>query len=189
MDIPLHLYPAPDWVMQLALGVGVITATASIWAIARRAIIAGKTPVNAWVGYSTTFAWLLFRPLDPVLYVVIPVFHSLQYLPFVYRFKWNQFDDQTTDKRLLKIRFALFTFTGIILGIAGFIAVPYVLDKLAPYPRDIFGPSLFAAIFLLAINIHHYFIDNVLWRKENPDVSRYLFGNKPAPTPPAQPTA
>jgi hypothetical protein len=25
------------------------------------------------------------------------------------------------------------------------------------------------------INIHHYFIDNVIWRRDNEDVRKYLF--------------
>jgi len=30
-------------------------------------------------------------------------------------------------------------------------------------------------MFWVFINIHHYFIDNVIWRRENTDVSKYLF--------------
>jgi len=26
------------------------------------------------------------------------------------------------------------------------------------------------------VNVHHYFTDNVIWRSQNPETRRYLFG-------------
>jgi hypothetical protein len=31
-------------------------------------------------------------------------------------------------------------------------------------------------MFWIFINVHHYFLDNVMWRRENPDTGKYLFG-------------
>ena len=39
----------------------------------------------------------------------------------------------------------------------------------------LFGPAVFVFIFVMWINIHHYFIDNVIWRRDNEDVRKYLF--------------
>ena len=44
----------------------------------------------------------------------------------------------------------------------------------APNKRA-FGPSLFLFMFYIFINIHHYFLDNVMWRRGNPDVQQYIF--------------
>ena len=30
-------------------------------------------------------------------------------------------------------------------------------------------------LILLFINVHHYFLDSVMWRRENPDTRRFLF--------------
>ena len=35
--------------------------------------------------------------------------------------------------------------------------------------------AVFVFIFVMWINIHHYFIDNVIWRRDNEDVRKYLF--------------
>lgn len=31
------------------------------------------------------------------------------------------------------------------------------------------------ALFWVFINVHHYLLDTVMWRKGNPDVKRHLF--------------
>jgi hypothetical protein len=35
------------------------------------------------------------------------------------------------------------------------------------------GPTPFCAAFFVVVNIHHYFMDAVIWRRDNPD-TRYL---------------
>ena len=34
---------------------------------------------------------------------------------------------------------------------------------------------MFLFVFWIFINVHHYFLDNVMWRRENPDTKKYLF--------------
>ena len=44
--------------------------------------------------------------------------------------------------------------------------------------RWLYGPVVdFLFIGWTFINIHHYFIDNVIWRRDNPEARRYLFGS------------
>ena len=38
------------------------------------------------------------------------------------------------------------------------------------------GMFFFFTAAMLFINIHHYFIDNVLWRFKDPQVRKYLLG-------------
>jgi len=35
-------------------------------------------------------------------------------------------------------------------------------------------------VFWTFINVHHYVIDNVIWRADNPETRAHLFGPKPA---------
>ena len=53
--------------------------------------------------------------------------------------------------------------------------LPRSFDSFMPYDRHLLGPSLFLFAFYIFINIHHYFLDNVMWRRGNPDVQQYLF--------------
>ncbi|WP_287319238.1 hypothetical protein [Mesorhizobium sp.] len=68
-----------------------------------------------------------------------------------------------------------FIIVGGILGILGFWLVPIALSVLVPYNKEVFGSSLFLFIARIFINVHHYFLDNVMWRRGNPEVSKYLF--------------
>ena len=68
-----------------------------------------------------------------------------------------------------------FLVMGGILGAAGFWWAPITVDALSGYDQAVFGATLFLFIGWTFINIHHYFIDNVIWRRDNPEARRYLF--------------
>jgi hypothetical protein len=73
------------------------------------------------------------------------------------------------------MRFAKFVGGGLVLGWVGFMGLRLLFHvSLSPYPA-VFGPTVFVFIFVMCINIHHYFIDNVIWRRDNEDVRKYLF--------------
>jgi hypothetical protein len=74
-------------------------------------------------------------------------------------------------------RFAKFVAMGLLLGWIGFMGLPSVFQASLAPDVNVWGPSVFVFIFVLWINIHHYFIDNVIWRRDNEDVRRYLFTN------------
>lgn len=112
-----------------------------------------------------------FRQPDFFAYVV-PFFHSLQYLAFVYR----------VERARPSIRESAGRATALVLGLAltgwlAFEAVPGNLD-MGMDATNVFGFSFCLVAFNLFLNIHHYFIDNVLWRvREDPQVRQALFSD------------
>jgi hypothetical protein len=64
----------------------------------------------------------------------------------------------------------------MLLGYLGFVGLPYLFDAAFSYDQHVFGPALFAFLFNIFINIHHYFLDNVMWRRGNPDIQKHVFG-------------
>jgi hypothetical protein len=66
----------------------------------------------------------------------------------------------------------------MLLGFLGFWWIPQKLDTWIGYDETLFGPTLFLFVFWLFINVHHYFLDSVMWRAENPEVRRNLFAPK-----------
>src|SRR5262249_28387798 len=76
------------------------------------------------------------------------------------------------------LRFGLFLALGVLFGWLGFWAVPKWLNGAVAYDHKIFGQSVFLFVFWIFINVHHYFLDNVMWRRENPETRRFLFGAK-----------
>lgn len=169
-----------------------IVAQAVMWASSVLAVAvlavryASRKPVawNGLVAYAASlYPWLLLR--DPVMLLWIPLFHSLQYQAVVWRYQANLVRGHTASRLGRALRLGLFVGLGLGLGYLGFWAAPAWLGTHVPYDRAVFGDSLFFFIFWIFINVHHYFLDTVMWRKGNPDVAEHLFGAPPAATQPA----
>jgi hypothetical protein len=126
-----------------------------------------KFSFNGVIGYfCAVYLWMGFANIDPAFFVVVPAFHSMQYFPFVYRFKASEHH----GRKIPLIKFAVI---GIVLGGIFMHYLPEYLDNLT---FDFgYQQSFYLASFLLFINIHHYFIDHAFWRKENPAVQTFLF--------------
>jgi hypothetical protein len=113
----------------------------------------------------------------------------MQYLTVVWRYQLNYEKAQlgSEDYRkgsLLRAVFganpaghmAAFVLTGATLGFLAFWAIPVLADAIVPYDRQAIAGFLFLFTFWIFINVHHYFLDSVMWRRENPDTRLYLFG-------------
>jgi magnesium-transporting ATPase (P-type) len=79
--------------------------------------------------------------------------------------------------------FAAFFLTAVVLGAVLFGLAPSALDILnangflptgLSYDSAVFGTTLYLFFFTVFVNIHHYFIDNVIWKRDNPFVRRHL---------------
>ena len=65
----------------------------------------------------------------------------------------------------------------MIGGALYFNIVPKLLDKNIPQDALIFGATFWVLVFDLFINLHHYVIDNAIWRSDNPHLKKFLFLN------------
>ncbi|MEO8558508.1 MAG: hypothetical protein ABI439_05555 [Rhodospirillales bacterium] len=159
----------------LAYGAGIFTAGMLIL----KAIKGQRPPLNGSIAYLVSlYLWLWFVRINPFFLLIIPAFHSLQYMVVVWRYRLNKLGDQTATGTAAKSpwRHIGFATVAIVLGFIGFWGAPWVLDDAVLYDRSVFGSTLFLFMFWIFINIHHYFLDNVMWRRENPDTGKYLFG-------------
>lgn len=181
--IPYTRFDLPDWTFPASAAVAVVTGIATLLAFARRAAPSG--PGIAWNGVVaylvTLYAWMIFARLNPLFLLIIPAFHSLQYLVVVWRYQLNLAGAGSGDARAATGRSPLLSLAGFFLvamalGFLAFWGLPGVLDATVPYDRSLFPGTLFVFAFWIFINVHHYFLDTVMWRKGNPDVARHLFG-------------
>jgi hypothetical protein len=97
----------------------------------------------------------------------------------VWKYKSNQ-AKRAEDQKDARRNFYLFLYIGVILGGMGFYVLPTLLDRTVSYDNDIFGVQVFYFAFHVFINVHHYFIDNVIWRADNQNMRKYLFESDPA---------
>lgn len=181
--------PVPGGLAAVAAVIGLASTlwTAVVLARAWREMASRQPqrslPVAGLVAYVVTlYLWTVFAAADPTYLLMIPFFHSLQYLTVVWRYKLNEW--RADGRPVGMARPMRFLGVGLVMGAAGFWWVPVGLEALRTGMIDFDpkGPALALACFWLFINVHHYLIDNVLWRKDNPNVDRYLFGRM-APSP------
>ena len=109
---------------------------------------------------------------QPQLFVVIALFHSLQYFPFVARVESTRY-----HKEHRPYPFARLAGFFLLMAAFGYLSFEYVPNRLdlETNAASQFGLGFFIIAIVAYINIHHYFIDNVLWRFKNKEVRELLF--------------
>ncbi len=192
-SLSYYTFDIPDPVFHVAAAVATITTALVLASFVTRCLPGEKgargVPFNGVVAYLTSiYLWLVFVRVNPLFLLIVPAFHSLQYLAVVARYQRNLEAGRPDGfaapagrpfgryfRSLAGYRMALFGCAALALGYMGFWGVPNVLDDLVHYDRAVFGASLFMFMSWIFINVHHYFIDNVIWKSSNPDVREHLF--------------
>jgi hypothetical protein len=138
-------------------------------------------PARALVAWVSLFVWYAVMARDPKAIFWIQIAHALQYLAFPIRVEINRTAAETPDRAHVVRHMAAY---GVIL-----LGVSYVMAKVLPGPAmsavaRVFGEEpgkVTPVLFLMFLNIHHYFTDGVIWKLGNPNVRRQLFAHVPAP--------
>ena len=185
--ITYYLIDVPEAVRSAMLGLVAVSALVVGYDALRKWRAEGALPFNGLVAYAATvYAWVLIGRFDPVLLLVVPLFHAVQYLSVVWRYRLNVEEARlrarppSADRGSAPFRgawfgLARFAVVGALLGAAAFWGAPAAVDHLAGYDRALFGATLFFFIGWTFVGIHHAVMDNVIWRRENPEARRYLF--------------
>jgi hypothetical protein len=133
--------------------------------------VAGRLPsANMLVPFIALYVWWMPQTRQyEFFFILVPLFHALQYLPFVYRIE---------ERRLrgLSHPHVRATVLGIAIVASGWLAFEFVPNAVDETLGTLQGWNMFfffTAAYLF-INIHHYFIDNVIWRLRDPEVRGYL---------------
>jgi hypothetical protein len=162
-------------VVFLATAVVLAVVLLDKWRRERRLPIA--TPLVAFV--CSVWVWSVYSSADPLVVYAIPALHSLQYLYFVWLLKGSEAREREGPpwfERAAGARLGMLAVGALGLGWVLFHGAPSVLDDLLVPRRsrltDMGATPYFAALFAL-VNIHHYVMDAVIWRRDNP-ATRYL---------------
>lgn len=175
-DIPAVYLTVAGWTAVLSSCLALL-ALLWAWLYEKK----GITPSGV-IGYaSASYFWVMLPHVHPQFFFFIPLFHSLQYLPFVYKIKKSEFlqeadlhmEGHGQSGRYTKL--VMFVFAGIALGALFMDLIPAAMDKTIASDWIHFSRYYFIICFLLFINIHHFFIDSAFWRRDNKAVQQYLF--------------
>lgn len=174
----------PPWLetaCAILFGATALAATAMLWTKWR--LDRTRPPIAAATGLIVSlWVWMVFSRAEPLLYYAIPALHSLQYLYFVWLVRRNEAAEQEAQLRgTVPQRLGMLAVMSVALGWILLKGTPSFLDEIlvpvsvAGSPLAPLGPSPYLACFVAVVNIHHYAMDAVLWRRDNPDM-RHLLG-------------
>lgn len=142
-----------------------------------------KPSLAALISFIAAYVWFIPLFYNPLFFPCIAFFHSLQYLPFVYAVRRNKIESEleksNPENRMMIycIRHYGYLFLSVVLGAIFFYFLPNYLNQMRFFDFDVLG-TLMMFYFVIFLNIHHYFIDNVIWKKNNEQMQKYLFQQK-----------
>ena len=179
-------FALPVWSVALAVGLAIGTTATAFYAIWRTHAAKGVLPWNGLIAYGVSlYLWLAFVKINPLWLLLTPALHSLQYLAVVWRFETNfavarysasDNDPTSSGKPKIAKHLLVFVLIGTGVGFIGFWGAPLVMTTIAQSPTEALGIGIYLFCAWIFINVHHYFMDNVMWRRDNPDTKKYLFG-------------
>lgn len=174
----------PAWLERAALvvfGASIVAVLVALSVRARRREPA--LPPGPLVGFLVSvWCWTIASSWDPVMVYLIPALHSAQYLYFVALRERNRArasEGPPTFGRPASVKLGVLALSAVALGWLLFRGGPAALDALlVPRGRGVDHGALGATPYLAAcfafVNLHHYFMDHALWRRDDPE-ARYLF--------------
>ncbi len=172
----------PGYFLSVAYGSAAITFLAALFVCTRKYIQTGVRPAtSAMVSFVAIYLWYIPSFDHPHFAFMIPFFHSLQYMLFVVGMKKNQAASEAAlansgpvQRAVFLRKFWGFLLLAAVLGAIAFEGMPRLLDNFAPLSPEVFGFTYWMFVFSLFLNLHHYFIDNVIWRGDNENLRQHL---------------
>lgn len=127
-------------------------------------------PAPAVVAWIAMFIWWMPFARSTTFFVfAVPFFHGLQYLPFYKKVIDARYRDPAVTSRSFNFYFLFLVLAGFIMFHIGPEAVDYLRES-----ENRMQMTYWVAGFALFINIHHFFIDNAIWRLRDPKVRKWL---------------
>ncbi len=137
-------------------------------------------PFSASMALIAIYVWYIPANHHPHYFLMIPFFHSLQYLLFSTTLAKNkakdissQLKDEKEQRKEFLKRITFFLGMTLLTGFLAWDFIPKTMDKYIE-THPLLGVTLFMFCFQIFLNVHHYFIDNVIWRRDNEQMKKYL---------------
>ena len=133
-----------------------------------------RIPINAITPWAASFFWYYLVTQYHYVYgiaVVVQVAHALQYLSFTNRIERNLQLAKHPQANVVKP--VLLMLVLIVCGYLVFIVPSFVIVANNWSLHLLFAFNL----LVIAVNIHHYFVDGEIWKLRNPEMRRTLFAH------------
>lgn len=169
------------WQLVIALSIFMYAGGIHLVLSAYRRYLDGgeRLPIILPIVAGAQYVWFVVGNLSPSFYVFVPAFHSLQYLLIAWVMELKENRSGRTAGQITVVWSAV-----NFLGGAGlFWALPNACHSFG-VPLD-----LALAVLIAGIQIHHFFVDGVIWKLRNPRVANPLTVGLALTAPAAQRTA
>ncbi len=179
-DVLYTSLPHPEGLDRLTLSLFALSALSLAVMLVQKVRREGRLPPLAPLSglLVTVWLWTAFSRVDPLFAYVIPALHSIQYLYFVWLLRRNEARTRSGAPEFRSVARSLATlaFGAVALGWLLFRGIPGFLDELLVLidPIDPLGTTPYLAAIGTCVNLHHYFMDWVIWRRENPEIRHLL---------------
>lgn len=172
-DFPYYVPPLPTWIAPLGEMIALASIIPLIWIFLKRKKNGTNDIPSAMMGVFVRYVWLLPTLRHPQFIFFIPLFHSLQYLVFAGNVAAN-IEKEKNHENFLSRAFLRWWGMSFVLAALFFEIIPKTLDSNLTVSNELNTTHFFLIIFVVIINIHHFFIDSDLWRREVNLVRPYL---------------
>ncbi len=173
----------PLWLERLThvvfLATAIVLAVVLVRKVRREGRLPILTPLTALL--CSVWSWSIYSSADPLVVYAIPALHSVQYLYFVWLLRRSEAREREGPpwfETSARTRLGLLAVSALGLGWLLFHGAPTFFDDSMVPRRARFalplGPTPWFAAIYTFVNIHHFLMDSVIWRRDNPE-TRYLF--------------
>ena len=162
----------PAWVGVAGLVVLAATAVRLVLAFAPRLREGRRVSRIAGASFLSIYAWGLPLILFPNVFHAfrdvpfVAALHSLQYLVFVLALRLSR-EPESPRAPAPWLTVGLSLLAVVAVGDVVARIIPNWLDRTMVYDRAALGVGFFFSASTLFVNIHHFFIDSVVWRGDN----------------------
>ena len=159
---PLAVPASGCLLAALLLGLGIFVLGKNFWEHRQLPSANFLVPLLAFLVW-----WIPVLPQREFYFMLVPFFHSLQYLAFASRVEGKSMEGFSEWR--VALRLCLY----FVIGVFAFEALPEFLT--ASFPGDFSQSALFFPIaVVIFINVHHYFLDSAIWKFQSPEVKDAL---------------
>lgn len=133
-----------------------------------------KPSVHFLIPWVALYVWWVPVGNLPEFYLLmVPFFHSLQYLPFAMRVE----SQKIPKNKFFDLHVSIKVLILLLVGFLSFEFLPAVLDKHFQTNNNQMA-WFFTTTIVLFINIHHFFIDSVVWKFKDDEIKKSLLYSK-----------
>jgi hypothetical protein len=142
-----------------------------------------RPPLMLFIPALTQYIWFILGPSNKSYYEFVPFFHSLQYMFIAWAVRLKVNMDRTHAQPSLSYVLWESLRWGVVIFAGG-----AILFELLPYLGDRLNLVFAGGIITVGVQIHHFFVDGVIWKLRSKSVSSPLMVNlnellHPAPRP------